>query len=310
MIVLLLLPLAVPWCLPFLARRTVQRVRPERALWTITAATVALAVGSVACLGVLLLPLALTLAPLASLAHLVHPLQAGPRALVLGVSALSAGALTWSACTILRRTVAEAARLRTVRRSVAGLPDAGGLCVLDDPRPDAFALPGGAWRTDRIVVTTGMLRALGPLEREALLAHERAHLAARHHRFLAVAHLAGWCHPALAAVTPYVTLAAERAADETAARHCGNRRLTAQAVGRAALATSHARTHTGLTAGATDGPVPLRVKALLTRAPARTMVPAVLAMALLCSTAGLSSLAGAVWLHHGVEVAQGEEPPG
>ncbi|MFI8888429.1 M48 family metalloprotease [Streptomyces sp. NPDC053813] len=79
------------------------------------------------------------------------------------------------------RAIAEASRLQAAQTRVAGVPEAGRLCVLNDPRPDAFALPGGLRRSDRIVVTSGMLRALGPAEREALLAHERAYLAARHH---------------------------------------------------------------------------------------------------------------------------------
>ncbi|KIF02247.1 hypothetical protein PL81_31020, partial [Streptomyces sp. RSD-27] len=58
----------------------------------------------------------------------------------------------------------------------------------------------------------------------------------------------------------------------------------------------------------TTGPVPARVKALLAQAPVRRVVPALLAMALLCTAAGASSLGGALWLHRGVEVAQGEHP--
>jgi len=40
-----------------------------------------------------------------------------------------------------------------------------------------------------VIVTTGALRALDPHQVEAVLAHERAHLARRHHRFLAVARI-------------------------------------------------------------------------------------------------------------------------
>ncbi|WP_328676820.1 M48 family metalloprotease [Streptomyces sp. NBC_00322] len=308
MIVLLLIPLALPWILPPLARRTVGRVRPEIALWTITAATVALAVGVVACLGALLLPLALAIPQLAAVSDLIQPLQAGPKLLVLGVSALAAGFLTITGVTMVRRGVSEAKRLRTAQVDIAHLPDAGGLCVLDDPRPDAYALPGGLRSPGRIVVTTGMLRCLDPREREALLAHERAHLAARHHLFLAAAQLAGWCHPALGAVLPHVSFAAERAADEAAAHAAGGRMLTAQAVGRAALAATRGRERSVLAAGAVTGPVPARVRALLAQAPARRLVPALLAMVLLCASAGASSLAGAVWLHRGVEIAQGEHP--
>ncbi|WP_030160748.1 M48 family metalloprotease [Streptomyces sp. NRRL S-244] len=322
MIVLLLVPLLLPWALPPLARRVAARVRPDVALWTITTASGALAVGVVACLGVLLLPLALTVPPLAALVHLVQPLQAGPAPLALGASALSAGVVAVTGVTVVRHGWSEVKRLRSAHGDVAHLPHVGGVCVLDDSRPDAYALPG-LTGTGRVVVTSGMLRSLDPHEREVLLAHERAHLASRHHLFLAAAQLAGWCHPALAAVVPQVSFAAERAADEAAAGVTGNRLLTAQAVGRAALATTRGGGRSGgsersgrsgrsgrsvLAAGAVTGPVPARVKALLTQAPARRIAPAVLAMALLCATAGASSLAGAAWLHRGVEIAQGEHP--
>ncbi|MFB6786969.1 M56 family metallopeptidase [Streptomyces olivaceus] len=309
MIASFLIPLVLPWALPPLARRTAEKVRPEIALWTITSATAALAVGVMACLGALLLPLCLTLPPVSKLADLVQPLAAGPEPVVLSLSTL-AGALTLAVYRVLRRAASEVARLRAAQARVAHLPEAGGLCVLDDPRPDAYALPGGRRRADRIVVTSGMLRALGPVEREALLAHERAHLAAKHHLFLSVAQLAGWCHPALGVVAAHVSFAAERVADEAAARGCGDRTLAAQAVGRAALATSRtaaARTP-ALAPGATTGPVPARVRALLAPTPVRRMVPALLVMALLCTTAAASSLGGAAWLHRGIEAAQGEQP--
>ncbi|MET9414674.1 M48 family metalloprotease [Streptomyces klenkii] len=310
MIALLLLPLVLPWILPPLARRVVERVRPEVALWAVTTAATALAVGVVACLGVLLLPLALAIPPLAALADLIQPLQAGPRLAVLGVSALAAGLLAVTGVTVVRRATSEARRLRAAHQAVSGLPHAGGLCVLEDPRPDAYALPPGPRRPGRIVVTTGMLRSLDPREREALLAHERAHLAGRHHLFLAAAQLAAWCHPALAAVAPQVSFAAERAADERAARAVDDRTLTAQAVGRAALAATRrgGRGPSALAAGAVTGPVPARVRALLAQAPARRLAPALLAMALLCTAAGASSMAGAVFVHRGVEIAQGEHP--
>ncbi|MFE0653710.1 M56 family metallopeptidase [Streptomyces sp. NPDC059534] len=311
MIALLLIPLLLPWALPPLARRTVERVRPDIALVAITGAAAALAVGVVACLGVLLLPLAVRVPQLAALLHLLQPLQAGPTALAFTASAVAAGAIVVTLVAVARGAVAEAGRLRAARRRVAGLPEVGGMCVLDDDRPDAFALPGGPRGTGRIVVTAGMLRALDIHEREALLGHERAHLAARHHLFLAVAALAGWCHPALAAVVPHVSFAVERAADETAARACGDRRLAARAVGRAALAVSARPAGPELpvlAAGGTTGPVPARVRALLAQTPVRRVAPALLAMILLCSAAGVSSAAGAVWLHRGVEIAQGEHP--
>ncbi|MFE6699237.1 M48 family metalloprotease [Streptomyces sp. NPDC057718] len=308
MITLLLVPLVLPWALPPLARRTVDRVRPEIALWAVTCAAIVLAVGVVACLGILLLPLTLAVPPVAALTDLVQPLDAGPQLLGLTVSALAAGALSLTSAQVLRRAAWEVSRLRAAHTRVAGRPAAGGLCVMDDSHPDAFALPGGPRRADRVVVTTGMLRALEPDEREALFAHERAHLAAKHHLFLAVAHIAGWCHPALALSARHVSFAAERAADEAAARRCGDRGLTARTVGRAALAAHRHRGTAGARGGpgATTGPVPARVRALLVPAPVRLVAPALLAVVLLGASAASSTAAGAVWLHGGVEIAQGE----
>ncbi|MFD9568427.1 M56 family metallopeptidase [Streptomyces sp. NPDC059982] len=312
MITLLVAPLLLPWILPALARRTAERVRPEIALWAVTLGTATLALGVVACLGTLLLPLALRLPAVAAFAHLLQPVQAGPSVLVSCVSMLAGGALAVSATAGTRGARAELARLRAARELVAGMPEAGGLCVLDDERADAFALPGWMRRSGRIVVTAGMLRALDPGEREALLGHERAHLAGRHHLFLSAAQLAGWCHPALAGVVPVVSFAAERTADEAAARACGDRRTAARAIGRAALASASRRSGLQVPTAAargTTGPVPARVRALLAEAPVRRVVPALLAMALLCTAAGASSLGGALWLHRGVELAQGEHLP-
>lgn len=309
MIALLLVPLVLPFALPPLTRRVIERVRPTTALWALTSASAALAVGVLACLGVLLLPLALDVPALAALAHVIHPLDAGPAPLVMAVSALAGGALALICGTAARGGLREVRLLRAARRGVAGAPEAGGLCVVDDARPDAYALPGGRRAADRIVVTTGMLRALTPGERGALFAHERAHLDGRHHLFLATAQLAGWCHPALSSMARHISFAAERAADEAAAHTTGDRTLTANAVGHAALATHRASTALpAFTPEAVGGPVPARVKALLGHAPARRPAPALLVVAMVIGLAGASALAGAVSVHRGVEVAQGELP--
>ncbi|MFJ4848589.1 MULTISPECIES: M56 family metallopeptidase [unclassified Streptomyces] len=311
MIALLLIPLALPFALLPLARRAVLQVRPEVALWAVTVTSAALAVGVVACLGVLLLPLALKVPAVAEWAEVVRPLEAGPHVVAVAVSALATGALAVSCVTGVRRATAEVRRFRAAHDHVAGAPEAGGLYVLDDSRPDAYALPGARLRSGRVVVTTGMLRALAPNEREALLAHERAHLAGRHHLFLAVAQLAGWCHPGLAAAVAHVSFAAERAADEAAAKASGDRTLTARAIGRAALAVTRDQERAPLPSfatGAAGGPVPARVKALFSQAPTRRLAPVLLAMVLVCGAAAVSSSVGAIWLHDGVEVAQGEDP--
>ena len=307
MITFLLIPLVLPFVLPPLARRVSHRVQPTVALWALTTASTALAAGVVASLGVLLLPLVLAVPLFASLAELTQPFAPGPGAPVMVLSAVSCGALAVTGFNAVCRALSEVRRLRAAHQDVGGLPHHGGLCVIDDARPDAYALPGTRRASGRVVVTTGMLRVLTPKEREVLLAHERAHLAARHHLFLAAAQLAGWCHPGLAAVTPQVSFATERAADETAATTAGDRTLTAKAVGHAALAAARVRAdRPSFAPGAVTGPVPARVKALLAHAPTRRLAPALLAVALVCGSAGASALAGAVSVHRDVEIAQGE----
>lgn len=105
-----------------------------------------------------------------------------------------------------------------------------------------------------------MLQSLNDVERRALLAHERSHLRHRHHRYLLLADLACVFPPARP-LCRLLSFYLERWADEDAARHVGSRKVVAQAIARAALATT-----TALPAGAlamSSLGVPERVKALL-----------------------------------------------
>ena len=110
-------------------------------------------------------------------------------------------------------------------------PGAGQLVVLDDPAPRAFALPG---RHPRIVVTTGMLRGLTPLERRVLLAHERAHLRHHHHRYQLALNVAAALNPLVGMAGRDLRFALERWADEEAAKAVNDRAATAASVVHAA----------------------------------------------------------------------------
>ncbi|WP_228981182.1 M56 family metallopeptidase [Streptomyces sp. DH12] len=158
---------------------------------------------------------------------------------------------------------------RRAARALAPLPPRS-VAVLPDAVPYAYALPGGP--RGRVVVTTGMLDRLNASERRALFAHERAHLAGRHHRFLLVVQLAARANPFLRPLRTAVTYTAERWADEDAAEEVGNRRLVARAIGKAALVTRGAPVAT-LAGFAEAGPVPRRVAALLAPAPAARIWP-------------------------------------
>ncbi|GEJ98656.1 M48 family metalloprotease [Streptomyces sp. 1-11] len=309
MTVLLLLPLLLPFALPALARRALDRLAPVAALWAVTASAVVLAGCSVGALGLFLLTGLLKLPLFAALGELIHPLHTASDLLVLPAAALSVGALAVCAHNLARSVLRQTRAFRAARTEAGRGPAAGDLCVVDSVRPDAYALPG---RPHRIVVTTAMLRCLDAPEREALFAHERAHNEGGHHYFLAAAELAAHCHPALRPVRDSIRLAAERAADEAAAVRVGDRRLIARAIARAALAGQAGRSERpAFAAGATAGPVPLRVRALLAdgRAPGRAG-RAVAALLLACTAVScVASAAGLADVHHRVEVAQGDQSP-
>ncbi|WP_443089287.1 M56 family metallopeptidase [Yinghuangia sp. ASG 101] len=148
---------------------------------------------------------------------------------------------------------------RGARKAVAGLAGDDDVALLPDEEPYAFALPGAR---PRVVVSTGMLACLDARERRALIAHERAHLACGHHRVLLAARLAAATQPLLRPLHTAITYTVERWADEEAAMVVGDRRTTAQAVGKAALA-SRRPGPAGMPAFAAPGPVPRRVAALL-----------------------------------------------
>jgi Zn-dependent protease with chaperone function len=134
--------------------------------------------------------------------------------------------LTWRYVRSLRRasvrTRAHAEAARITGRRVEGQEAP---FVLDASQPAVYCVPG---RPATIVVTTGALAVLGTEQLTAVLAHERAHLAGRHHLLLAVTR-------SLAAIAPFVPLfargtgevarLAEMRADDVAARHGSRRTL-------------------------------------------------------------------------------------
>ncbi|MFE9725740.1 M56 family metallopeptidase [Streptomyces sp. NPDC005794] len=306
MITLLLVPLLMPFAAPALVRWTAPRLRPAAAMWALTATACVLTGGWLVALGGLILAGMLTVSALARLGHLKYPLNVAPAIVAYPVTALAVGALSLCACTVTRSALRQLRQYRTAHAQLRHAPSAGDLSVLDHPEADAYALPGNP---GRIVVTSGMLRTLAGPEREALFAHERAHLTGRHHYFLTVADLAARCHPAMRALRDAIGLAVERVADEAAASVVGDRNLTARAIGRAALAgTANRTSRPTFAARASGGPVPQRVKALLQQAPTSHRMSVTAASLLLaCSAAaGTGATAGLVNLHHHVEIAQGE----
>ncbi|GHD88154.1 M56 family metallopeptidase [Streptomyces naganishii] len=264
--VFVLLPLVLPLSAWPVARLAAPRLHPRTATRLLTSVAVVMAGCSTLCLALLMVVGTAQLPgnPLPDGWSDPEVRAAVPHDGVAGRAAIPALGAVAVACG--RTLLAHRRVIRRARRALAGLPGTT-VVVLPDPEPYAYALPGA--RGGRIVVTTALLSGLAPAERRALFAHERAHLAARHHRHLLAVHLAARANPFLRPLRSAVLYTAERWADEDAARAVGDRRVVARAIGRAALlsapAPAPART---LAALAATGPVPRRVAALLAPAPA------------------------------------------
>ncbi|WP_316527058.1 M56 family metallopeptidase [Kitasatospora brasiliensis] len=338
----MMLSVWVPLLLPFLAaplaRRLAEALPPRAAAWMLAGSAAVLAGGTLCSLGLLAAAGLLQLPPVATLGHLSLPwlTAAAPDApFAAALAALALLALAALGVRTARRRVRE---LRTARAALpvtadrhpdvrpprasvrwmrpqarlAALlrPADHPLTVLDDECADAFALPGRLGEPGRIVVTSGMLRALDGPERAALLAHERAHLTARHHVFLALAEHAADIHPALRPLRAPLGYHLERWADEVAAARVGDRAVTARAVGRAALAASRSPwpARPRLVAAAHSGPVPRRVAALLRPRPATSpgtwLRAAAVALAACLALSTGAALEATADLHHAVEAAQ------
>lgn len=172
--------------------------------------------------------------------------------------------------------------LRDAYRLAASFPSSGGeLAVTDHPDRQAYAVPG---RPGRIVVSTGLLRGLDAGERRAVLAHERAHLAHRHHLHHTAAHLAAAANPLLRRLPSAVALSTERWADETAAATC-RRDTVADALTRAAVDGTRPLAAPAVVLAAAATEVLTRVQALRIPAPRLTLWRVALLIALLAATA-------------------------
>ncbi|MFI0163265.1 M48 family metalloprotease [Streptomyces sp. NPDC017095] len=288
--VFVFLPLVLPLSAWPVARLAATRLHPRTATRLLTAVAVVMAVCSTLCLALLMVVGTAQLPgnPLPDGWSDPQVRAAVPHDEVAGRAAIPALAAVAAACA---RTLGRHRRVtRRARRALAGVPGST-VAVLPDSEPYAYALPGDR---GRIVVSTALLAALAPAERRALFAHERAHLAARHHRHLLAAHLAARANPFLRPLRTAVVYTAERWADEEAARAVGDRRTVARAIGKAALLAPGTPAPT-LAALAAPGPVPRRVAALLAPAPAaRTWPSAFTAAGLAVWGAAAGALASAM----------------
>jgi Zn-dependent protease with chaperone function len=221
-------------------------------------------------------------------------------ATVAGLGLTLAGAVAartaLTATTHLRAAGRQALRHAQTARLVGHPEPALGAVLVEHSQPAAYCVAG---RQPTVILTTAALRALDPGQLDAVLAHERAHLAGRHHRLLALARIGREVLPFLPLMRDaeqQVARLVELHADDAATRARDPRLLATALV---VLATG-AGPAPALAAGATDsvqrihrllGPAePLgRVRRQLLRATAAALAvapvllaltPAVIALAL------------------------------
>ena len=168
--------------------------------------------------------------------------------LILAGAVLARTALT--ALGQLRTAGQQALRHAHTGRLAGHLEPALGAVVVEHPQPAAYCVAG---RYPTVIVTTGAVAALDSGQLDAVLAHERAHLAGRHHALKAAARIGRQVLPFLPLLRDaeaQVARLAELHADDTAARTADAKELATALV---VLATPTQDTPgPGLAAAATD----------------------------------------------------------
>jgi hypothetical protein len=111
-------------------------------------------------------------------------------ATVAGLGLTMAGAVVartaLTATTHLRAAGRQALRHAQTARLVGHPEPALGAVLVEHSQPAAYCVAG---RQPTVILTTAAVQALDPGQLDAVLAHERAHLAGRHHRLLALARI-------------------------------------------------------------------------------------------------------------------------
>lgn len=186
------------------------------------------------------------------------------------------------------------------------LRGAGGpIVIIDDHEADAFTLAG---IRGCVVISRGLLQALGPAEQRMLTGHELSHLRRRHHLYVHAVDLAVAANPLLTRAANTVRLGVERWADEDAAPCTGDRDTAAAALARTALIRSSLRrgvrdTGPGVPVlGAVTSHITDRATALLAPAPRGAAMTATVITLLLATFA--ATLASTWQIHSGFELAE------
>ena len=112
----------------------------------------------------------------------------------LTLSATIAARTAWALITGCRRRRSERHRQRALIALCGRQPAASDSVILEQSRPAVYCVGG---RAPAVIMTSGAVELLTAPQLAAVLAHEHAHLRARHHRVLAAAAVAGAALPEL-----------------------------------------------------------------------------------------------------------------
>ena len=262
------------------------RVAPRAGAWLLTIGGAVAGACAVCVLALLALPVAGRSQEMAETGHWSARVFAQHDRLSIGLAWVALASLVFvlaRGLLVFTRIAVALRRSFRLSRELGQL--AGGLVVIPEAEPDAYAMPG---RPGRVIATQGLLRALSPQSRQLVLAHEQAHLDAGHHWHLAATALAAAVNPALSRIKAAQELCVERWADETAADLVGRSAAAAALPDVVALIGNSTPRPAG--AVAVTGSAPAIRAAALAAAPLRVR-PSLLLGAALCAGGALIATA-------------------
>jgi Zn-dependent protease with chaperone function len=220
-VTLALLGMVAGWFLP-------RYLRPKAATQVLTAAVVVTTAAIVSALVQVAVAGASEVPVVADVFGWCRALYHGQHGAAPAVGLLAGAALGFMA-------VAGVRHRHRIRRDLAVFSGVDGVEVVALEGPIAFAVPG---RRGGVVLGQGLLEHLDGEQRCAVLAHENAHLALHHHRYVNTVELCAAAVPALRPLASQVRFQTERWADEVAADRIGSRRVLAGTIARVALMPS------------------------------------------------------------------------
>ncbi|MEP6563060.1 MAG: M56 family metallopeptidase [Nakamurella sp.] len=307
LLVVLTLVLAVATTVPFAALPLVNGVRPSIVVPLLAAGSLVSAASVGVVLGLLALAVLGRIPMVADLGGWsIDALDvAVPVPPVIGVAAgVTAAVLISRMLWRTGRILLLLGRSEQLCRRLRG--GGGPIVIVDDDQADAFTLAG---LRGCIVISRGLLQALGPAEQRMLTGHELSHLRHRHHLYVHAVDLAVAANPLLHRASDAIRLGVERWADEDAAQCTGDRAAAAAALARTALTRSALRRgavrDTGPVVpalGAVACHVSDRALALLAPAPRGAALTATVITLLVATIT--TTLVCAVQIHDGFEHAE------